>query len=298
MTPGPGAEGVGAVVTSEAVMVATTGAVSLAVISVIWLLGVTRWNDDLSLIDGYYGSASLVHAGLTLALWSGHTGRGVALGLVAMGWAVGLGQSMTRRWFKHRHGGGDSRYRDAADRLKLSGAGFWWKSYLPLAASQAFLLVLLNLPLQFAIMSDRAGLSVLDIVGLVVAAVGAVVEVVANRQLEVFRAARSDRPRTLSSGLWGWSRHPNYFGHFLVFLGCFLVAVGDPGLWWTGASPLVIGIVLRFGSGVRMTDNLMLRKRSDDPVYLDYVRRTSPFMLRPPRKLSVAAGDGTRGPDA
>jgi steroid 5-alpha reductase family enzyme len=85
------------------------------------------------------------------------------------------------------------------------------------------------------------------------------------------------------TGLFAWSRHPNYFGNVLVYLGCFVVAVSDPALWWTVVSPIAILIVLRFVLGVRMTDELMLAKRSDDDAYLRYVATTPSFVPVPPR---------------
>ena len=84
------------------------------------------------------------------------------------------------------------------------------------------------------------------------------------------------------SGWWYWSRHPNYFGNTLVYAGCFLVALSDPSRWWTVVSPIVILIVLRFVLGVRMTDDLMLEKRKDDPTYLRYVNDTPAFLPLPP----------------
>jgi steroid 5-alpha reductase family enzyme len=83
------------------------------------------------------------------------------------------------------------------------------------------------------------------------------------------------------SGIWSWSRHPNYFGNAAVYWGCFLVALNNPRITWTIVSPLVITAVLRFGSGVRMTDKLMIEKRRDDRDYLDYVTRTPAFVPRP-----------------
>jgi steroid 5-alpha reductase family enzyme len=255
--------------------------VSLTAVTACWLYGL-RHGHDLSLIDGYYGFASLVHAGLTYLLWPHRTARGLLLTVLVCLWAIGFGQALARRWYAHRAQGGDVRYREAARTLGME-RGFWWKSY-GLAAPQAALIALLNLPIQLAIMSDAAGLRASDVVGLALVAVGATIEITANRQLELFK--RSARPgSTLMTGLWAWSRHPNYFGNFTVYLGSVIVAISDPSLWWTAISPVTILIVLRWGflgTGVSGTDKLMLQKRAKDSAYLDYVRRTPAFFPRPP----------------
>ena len=282
--------------TSELSVLLLTYACSAGVIAVIWFVGVTRWDNDLSLIDGYYGLSALVHGGVTYAVWHDHTGRGALIAAFGGLWALGLSQSMTRRWFAHRGEGGDARYREAATTLHIEGKGFWWKSFFLFAESQALLLLLLHLPMQLAIMSGFDDLTPLDAIGLVAVAIGACFEIVANRQLELFKLGRgpSAGSRVLDTGLWRWSRHPNYFGHFLVFTGFFAVAARDSSLWWAALSPLVIGITLRWGSGVRMTDKAMLKRRENVPEYLDYVQRTSPFLPRPPRRSAVeAATTGT-----
>jgi steroid 5-alpha reductase family enzyme len=263
--------------------------VSLTAVTACWLYGM-RHGHDLSLIDGYYGFASLVHAGLTYLLWPHRTTRGLLLTILVSLWAIGFGQALARRWFAHRGQGGDVRYREAARTLGMEH-GFWWKSY-GLAAPQALLIALLNLPIQLGIMSDAGGLRLTDFLGFAVIAAGAIIEVTANRQLELYK--RSARPGgTLMTGLWAWFRHPNYFGNFTVYLGSVIAASSEPHLWWTVVSPLTILVVLRWGflgTGVSGTDRLMLAKRADDPVYLDYVRRTPAFVPRPPRRAERSPG--------
>jgi steroid 5-alpha reductase family enzyme len=261
---------------------------SLAAVTGCWLYGL-RHGRDLSIIDSYYGIASLVHVVVTYALWGERTSRGLLMTVLVGAWAIGFGQALARRWYRHRHLGGDTRYRQAARTLGMGDGvsdnrGFRWKSY-GLAAPQAVLIAVLNLPIQLAIMSDAGRLRWSDGLGFAVLALGGTVEVVANRQLEMFK--RSGRPAgsTLMTGLWAWSRHPNYFGNVCVYLGAAIVAVSNPDLWWTFVSPLVILITLRWGflgTGVSGTDKLMLAKRADDPVYLDYVARTPAFFPRPP----------------
>lgn len=277
---------------SRSLILLVTLCCSTTFVTGCWLYGL-RHRNDLSVIDGYYGFGSLIHASLTYLLWQDRTARGALLLAVTALWSIGFGQHLFRRWLREgRHGGGDVRYRSAAQALRLvrdgqPSRGYWWKSYLALAFSQAVLIALLNLPLQLAIMIGDTSLRTTDVVGLAFVALGASVEVVANRQLEIFRLADRTVPATLRSGLWAWSRHPNYFGNTVVYVGFYIVALTDRSLWWTIVSPLAIIGILRWGflgMGTRGTDKLMLEKRAGDPEYLHYVATTSSFVPFPPSR--------------
>jgi steroid 5-alpha reductase family enzyme len=169
--------------TAPAIIVITF-LISLGAMTSCWLYGLFHGH-DLSLADGYYGLGSLVHAAITYALWPHRSGRGFALLIIAGLWSAGLAQALFRRWLTSRATGGDPRYRDASHRLGLEGAGYWWKSFFVLIASQALLISFLNLPLQLAIMTRRPAFgSRLDIIGLATIAFGGAMEVLANTQLE------------------------------------------------------------------------------------------------------------------
>lgn len=273
---------------SPLAIIGATFAVSLVAISGCALYGF-RHGNDLSLIDGYYGFASLVHVIVTFVLWHEVTGRGALVGGVVAAWSFGLGLHMSRRWWvRERHHGGDVRYRQTSEKLgfgdgaQKSTAGYQWKTYVVIAIPQVVLIALLNLPVQLAIMVENVPLRVTDVVGAFIIAIGGVLENTSNTQLERFKATR--RPgQTLMTGLFAWSRHPNYFGNVLVYVGAFIVVVfADRGLWWSIVSPLTILFVLRFMLGVRMTDQLMLEKRRGDVQYERYVATTPAFVPMPP----------------
>lgn len=264
---------------------------SMMAVTACWLYGL-RHHNDLSIIDGYYGMASLFHASLTYLLWGERTARGLLMTALVCAWAIGFGQALARRWYRHRNDGGDNRYRAAAKTLGMGDGvtddrGFRWKSYF-LAWPQAVLIAVLNLPIQLAIMSDGESIGPLEWLGFAVLATGGTIEVVANRQLELFKRANHQPGRTLMTGLWAWSRHPNYFGNVCVYTGAAIVAAAsDATLWWVFASPVVILITLRWGflgTGVHGTDKLMLAKRAGDPVYLNYVASTPAFVPRRSRR--------------
>jgi steroid 5-alpha reductase family enzyme len=103
---------------------------------------------------------------------------------------------------------------------------------------------------------------------------------VADRQLERFRSDPAHRGQIIDTGLWRYSRHPNYFGDACVWWGIFLVAAEHwPGML-TVAAPVLMTLLLTRGSGVRILD----RHMSGRPGWAEYAARTSAFVPLPPKR--------------
>jgi steroid 5-alpha reductase family enzyme len=109
---------------------------------------------------------------------------------------------------------------------------------------------------------------------------GAAVEAVADGQLRRFRRDPDNQGRVLDTGLWRYSRHPNYFGDAVLWWGIYLVAVGA-GAAWTIFGPLLMTVLLLRISGVSLLERGLRQTR---PGYEDYVRRTPAFVPWPPRR--------------
>ncbi|HEY2166736.1 MAG TPA: DUF1295 domain-containing protein [Jatrophihabitantaceae bacterium] len=129
---------------------------------------------------------------------------------------------------------------------------------------------------------ERGPVGVLAWVGVVLWLVGLFFEAVGDAQLERFRAETSNRGTVLQTGLWRYTRHPNYFGDACVWWGIFLVAAQHwPGVL-TVPAPILMTILLTRGSGARILDRHMARH----PGWAAYAARTSAFLPRPPRRAS------------
>ncbi len=109
--------------------------------------------------------------------------------------------------------------------------------------------------------------------------VGWLFETVGDWQLARFRADRRNQGQVLQSGLWRYTRHPNYFGDCLVWWGFYLVAAAA-GFWWTLPCSLLMSWLLLRVSGVTLLEQSIDQRR---PGYADYQRRTSAFLPWPPR---------------
>ncbi len=228
-----------------------------------------------AVIDVTWGLGFAVVAATAYVL---HTGDGtraaVMLGIVAL-WGLRLAAHIANRSRGH---GEDPRYEallaGAPGNPHLYAAQ---RVYLP----QAVIMWFVSLPVQVAMFAG-AGPGPLLWVGVVVWAVGITFETVGDWQLHRFRSDPASRGQVLDTGLWRYTRHPNYFGDATAWWGVFLVAA-DAGLagWLTVLSPLLMTWFLARGTGKPLLEKDMAERR---PGYVDYVRRTSGFVPWPPRK--------------
>ncbi|MBM4282241.1 MAG: DUF1295 domain-containing protein [Deltaproteobacteria bacterium] len=116
--------------------------------------------------------------------------------------------------------------------------------------------------------------------------VGFVIEVVADRQKAAFACDERNRGKYLTTGLWAWSRHPNYAGEILLWCGVFLMGVQDydGGLWIAALSPVFVFVLLRFVSGVPLLEKRADARWGHDPAYVAWRDATPTLWLRPPRR--------------
>jgi len=187
-------------------------------------------------------------------------------------WAVRLAAHI---WARHR--GEDHRY--AAMRQKF-GARWWWWSLVQVFLLQAILIWFIPAPLVAAMLSSRTGLTALGYLGVGLAAAGLLFEAIADVQLAGFRAVAANRGKVMDRGLWGWSRHPNYFGEAVMWWGFFLIGFSAAHQWWLVLSPLLVTFLLLQVSGVTLMEDKIDDRR---PGYAAYKRRVSAFVPMPPR---------------
>jgi len=195
----------------------------------------------------------------------------LTLGLLAI-WALRLGAHLAIRT---RLQGEDFRYvkwRDEYDH-------WWLVSYFKVFLLQAVAGWIVSLPIYFAIVSvGPPALTMLDYAGAVLVVCGLVFESLADEQLRRFRADRVNRGKVLDTGLWSYTRHPNYFGDALVWWGFGVIAVatgGVPGL----LGPLVLTYLLIYVSGVPLLESTLIEKRG----YIQYAGKTPAFLPLPPQ---------------
>ena len=156
-----------------------------------------------------------------------------------------------------------------------------WRSW-GLEPDYVSLALLISAPLQLAAVAKPPdGVSVADWIGLSVFTIGFFFEVVADRQLQVFRRNPQNEGKVLASGLWRLSRHPNYFGEAVLWWGLWLCAVDEPWGWMAVLSPVLMTFLLLRVSGVAMLEPQLAATK---PGYAAYVATTSTFVPRKPHR--------------
>ena len=223
------------------------------------------------------GFAAVAVTAYVLSAGEGDAGRRLLVTLLTVVWGVRLAVHIARRSRGH---GEDPRY--AAMLAEAPGSRTWFavrKVYLTQGAMMWFV----SLPVQVACF-QQAPLGPVAWLGALVWAVGLFFEAVGDWQLSRFRADPASRGQVLDTGLWRYTRHPNYFGDACVWWGLSLVAFSAwPGLL-TVLSPVAMTWLLARGTGKPLLEKDMSSRR---PGYVDYVKRTSGFVPMPPKKGAV-----------
>jgi steroid 5-alpha reductase family enzyme len=223
--------------------------------------------------DGIWGPGLAAVALTSAALGRGDRGRRWALAAATTAWAARLEREMLSR-LRHREQE-DPRYTEylAGD----STAAVLAKVF----AAQGLAQLLVSAPVQLAAASPlpRTARRWLFPAGLAVMAAGAVVEALADQQKAQYQERGADKPAVLDTGLWAWSRHPNYFGDSLVWDGAWIAAAASPPGAWAVPAPVLMSYLLVFGTGAKRTEAYL----RDRPGYRDYQQRVALFFPRPPR---------------
>jgi len=201
--------------------------------------------------------------------------RAIILLVIVCAWALRLGSFLFRRI---RSEGEDRRFRE----LKPSFARFlltWTLQGIWVTFSLAAALAAITSNLKI-------GLDIYAWIGFVVWLLGFGIEAVADSQKSAFKAAPENKDRFISTGLWSWSRHPNYFGEIMLWIGVAIIAA--PALrgwqWLTLISPLFITLMLTRISGVPMLEALADKKWGGQDDYEAYKVGTSVLIPLPPSK--------------
>jgi steroid 5-alpha reductase family enzyme len=232
---------------------------------------------DASIVDIIWGLGFVMIAWVSKAIAKGNFTRQWVLVVLTTIWGLRLAGYL----YKRNHGNGeDFRYRAMR---KHYGPKFPIISLVSVFGLQGVLMWVVSMPLQLGMMRPTtAGIGLLGIIGIALWIVGFGFETVGDAQLAKFKADPASKGQVMNKGLWGWTRHPNYFGDFCMWWGLFLIAaVGGGFVLLSVIGPLVMSGLLMRVSGVPMLEKTIGRRR---PGYAEYVASTSGFFPRPPKR--------------
>lgn len=246
----------------------------VALFLMLWIVSLIA--RDASIVDMVWGAGFVVVAWLSYFLGGGAPPRRALMAAMVTLWGLRLSLHLTRRNL-----GKAEDYRYQAMRKKY-GARFPLVSLGTVFMLQAVIMWVVSLPVQAAqVAPEPAALTWLDGAGLAVWAVGLFFEAVGDAQLARFKKDPASAGQVMDRGLWRYTRHPNYFGDFMVWWGIYLVALATWTGWWTVIAPALMSFLLMRVSGVPLLEKSLREKR---PGYADYIARTSGFFPMPPRR--------------
>ena len=201
--------------------------------------------------------------------------RAVIVAAMVAVWALRLGSFLFRRV---RRDGRDGRF----DEIKIDPLRFFMTWTLQ------GLWVLLTIACALAIITsiERRSIGWLAVVGIAIWIAGFAIEVMADQQKSVFKRDPANEGKFISTGLWAWSRHPNYFGEIALWTGIAIMAIPllSGWRWVVLISPVFVTLLLTRVSGIPMLEARAQKRWGDDEDFQAYTRNTSVLIPRPPRK--------------
>jgi steroid 5-alpha reductase family enzyme len=227
--------------------------------------------------EHYYdltGGISYITVTLVAVLLSGPLDlRSAVVASMVLFWSIRLASFL---YMRISRAGKDSRF----DSIKTRPMRFL------LAWTLQGLWVLLTAACALAIITggNREPLGVIGYVGIAVWTIGILIEIAADRQKSAFRADPANKGRFISTGLWAWSRHPNYFGEIVLWIGMAIIAlpVLEGWQWATLVSPVFVAFLLTKVSGVPMLEKAADERWGGQDDYEAYKRNTPVLVMRPP----------------
>lgn len=250
-------------------LLASTLALVTAVMLALWLLSLLL--RDASIADLCWGPGFAMVGWSSAALTENWSWRPILVDVLVTVWALRLALHLFAR-----HHGEDSRYRSMRDRY---GDRFPVVSLVTVFLLQGLLLWIVSWPVQAVHAGSSRAFGAADLLGASIWLAGLVVESIADAQLARFKRDPANSNRVMDSGLWRYSRHPNYFGDCMAWWGIGTIALGQ-GAWWALVGPVAMTVLLVKVSGVELLESTIVTRR---PGYRDYIAKTSAFVPWPPR---------------
>ncbi len=227
-----------------------------------------------SIVDMGWGAGFVLVALATLFIQGAYMERNLLLALLITIWGGRLTYYIVRRnWGKPE----DFRY---AKWRREWGRWLVPRAFLQVFMLQGLLMLVIGYPIILVNANPQPGLNILDYLGLAVWIIGFYFESVSDKQMAEFKKDPANKGHIIKTGLWKYSRHPNYFGEATMWWGIFLLSLSVP-LGWSGIiSPLTITLLLLYVSGVPMLE----KKYKDNPEFQEYAKVTSKFFPWLPQK--------------
>ncbi len=246
-------------------MILEVGVVIFLYMTIIFIFALIR--KDNSIVDIFWGAGFIVIALFSLLQNPVIDFRKLIVTLLVILWGMRISMHI---YLRNKDKPEDFRYKHWRDTWKF----FVLRSFFQIFMLQGLFMLIVAAPVYYINFKSVGPPGMWDSFGLVVFGIGFLIETVGDYQLTVFKKDPANNGKIITTGLWQYTRHPNYFGEALVWWGISFYALSIPGGWMTLISPVVITLLLRYISGVPMLE----KKYEGRPDWEEYKSNTAAFV--------------------
>ncbi|MBN2851925.1 MAG: DUF1295 domain-containing protein [Clostridia bacterium] len=233
---------------------------------------VAQLKKNASIVDIGWGLGFVMLA--VVELFFNFTTPGIFVTALVMIWGLRLASHIYKRNYDKPE---DFRYANFRENW---GKVYYVRSYFQLFIFQGMLMFMISLSFLYTINEKAITMIWLFIIGIIIWITGFSIESLADKQLKEFIKNKENKGKLINTGLWKYSRHPNYFGEATLWWGIFIMGIACNTPWYTIVSPVLITIMVRFVSGVPMLEKSLMKREG----FEEYSRKTSIFIPWFPKK--------------
>lgn len=239
----------------------------MGMMTLLWLVSVAIKN--VSIVDLFWGFGFVLASAVYYVFTTGFEPRKILIMTLVAIW--GLRLSIYLAWRNHGKGE-DFRYQKF--RNDFGPHRYWWYSFFSVFLLQGILMWLISVPLLGAQFYAGTSLGILDYLGVGFWVIGIIFEAGGDFQLARFKANPANKGKVLNTGLWRYTRHPNYFGDTAVWFGYGMICLS------AGSYVPILGSVLMTALIIKVSGVALLEKSLNQtkPGYKEYIEKTSAFI--------------------
>ena len=229
-----------------------------------WLISLIK--KDVSIVDSLWSLFFIIACTYYFSQIEALSLRAQIIMIMVIIWGLRLSAYITiRHWGQEE----DHRYQTIR---KNNNPGFQFKSLYLIFAFQTIVAWIIAMPLFYG-MSSNVPLNWLDSLGIILWMIGLFFEVIGDYQLWKFKRNKENKGKILTRGLWQYTRHPNYFGEFLIWWSYFFIAINSEAYWIIISPLLMTFLLLKFSGVVHLENTMKIR-----PGYEEYMKNTNAFI--------------------
>ncbi len=243
-----------------------------AFMNLFFILAITKRNN--SIVDIGWGLGFILVATYNLVVSDIINFRQILVSILIILWGIRLSI-----YIFNRNKGKTEDFRYAKWR-KEWGKHWLIRSYLQVFILQGIMMFLIVYPVIMLRSNQGKNLSFLDVLGVIIWLTGFFFESVADSQKDKFKKVPENKGKVMDSGVWKYSRHPNYFGESLMWWGIFVIMLSVNNGIFAIFSPIIITVLLTKVSGIPLIE----KHHKSDPDYQEYIKTTSAFIPWKPKK--------------